>query len=934
LCGHGAKTCAATPHTMKNHPDRLGNALRAGLLAALAAFLATSVSAQTAAPASGEKDETVKLEKFVVTGSFIPIASDTPAVPVTVLSASDIAASGVTTDLTDVLKKTNPFFYGRSNLGNDNANTRSGSTAGASTVSLRNRQTLVLINGRRAAISSSAAIGAGHFVDISLIPVSAVERIEVLSDGASAIYGTDAVSGVVNIILKTRHDGVTVGGSYGVAPDAGNWSSRTANVVFGAGNDKTTVTVAAEWRRSDPLFQFERPWGLNQFRTPSFAGSINANATDFYLLNPSLNAPPQNLDLTPAQLVAQGVYQGPLTQDQVAQFFDLSRKATMFLKTNRRSLSAAAEHRFNENLTAFGDILATQSVTESVLNAQPVSGSVAGTNPFNPFAATVTARNRFIDFPRIFGNDTLGLRVVAGLRGRLGATWNWEVAADLNRTTLLRTAQNQIETAAFNAAQAAGTYNPFARVQAPGVIAGMLGTGYQDYTTRLISFDARINGELLELPAGPLQVAFGVESRAERVAMENDRNERLGAWLGATPTNPFAAKQSVGAFFAELRVPVFSREKNVKFFREFEVGLAARKEIYSKSPDPLVPKFSMRWMPLNDELVFRGTYSESFSAPDLFSLFGPSNSGFTSSINLTRYDASGTSLGVATGLRQYRNRGGSNANLVPSESRNWIAGFVWSPRRVKGLNVTLDWFDIDERDLISVIPAATVLQSVEQLGPASPYFGQIRVGTSVAGEVHFDTGTRVTAPGQITSGASDAVWLSNPRLNVAGVWQSGFDTRIEYTRDTSDWGRFTGSVTATYIHNYTSQTLPTSAPVNFTDSFSGTSTYPRFRTFTRLDWTRGNWSGGIAHTFIPEVDDLGAAVEVPITSYQTFDVRASYRFANSSLDWLKGLHLTVGLNNLLGEDPPYAIGEQDQSRDINTYDAIGRYLYVSASYKF
>jgi iron complex outermembrane receptor protein len=225
------------------------------------------------------------------------------------------------------------------------------------------------------------------------------------------------------------------------------------------------------------------------------------------------------------------------------------------------------------------------------------------------------------------------------------------------------------------------------------------------------------------------------------------------------------------------------------------------------------------------------------------------------------------------------------------------------------------------------------LQSVEQFGPASPFAHQVRLGTSVAGEVHFDSGTRVTAPGQITSGASDAVWMTNPVLNIAGVWQSGFDLRVEYTRDTQEWGRFAGSLTTTYINEYWIQNLPNSRPGNVVDGFNG-STYPRFRTFTRLDWTRRNWSAGVSHTFIPEVDDLRAAVEAPVTSYQTFDVRASYNFSGARLDWLQGLSLTLGVNNVFNEDPPLAVGEQDQGRDINTYDAVGRFIYVSANYKF
>lgn len=930
-----ANRLANPDHTMTHHIRELRAVvphLRGAATAAL--LLVPALAWAQAATGNDSAEEPVKLEKFVVTGSLIPIAADTPAVPIAITTAADIERSGVTRDLTDVLKKVNPFFFGRGNLGAENANTRANGTNGASTVALRNRPTLVLINGRRAALAPVAATGGATFIDVSLVPVTAVERVEVLADGASATYGTDAVSGVVNIILKSNYQGAEIGGTYSWAPNAGNYAARRAYATMGAGNDKTQVTVTTEWRRTDPLFQYERPWGRNQFRTPSFAGVITPdNGSTYYFLNPNLNAPPQNLDLSLAALVAAGYYSGPFNQDQVAQFFDLSEKATMFQKTNRRALTVAGEHRWSEKLTSFADIIVTASETESSLNAQPVAGNVAGDNPFNPLAGSVNVRNRFVDFPRLRASEALGVRGVVGLKGGFGDSWTWELASSLNRTTQNVRQLNLIDTAAYNAAILNGTYNPFARRQAAGVIEGMLGTGTQDFVSRLNGFDARLSGELFDLPAGPLQLGIALETRREAISMRNDRNDQTGGWLQATPTNPFAARQTVDGFGAELRVPLLGRAQNVPFFHSLEVTLAGRKEIYSSTTDPFVPKFSLRWMPLNDELVIRGTYGESFNAPALFSLFGPSNSGFTNSININRYDANGNLIGP-TGQRQYRSRGGSNPNLVPAESRNWTAGVVWSPRALKGLSVALDYFDIDERNIVGVIPITTLLQSVEQFGPASPYAHLVRLGTSVAGESHFDTGAPITARGQVTSGASDAVWVTNPALNIAGQWQSGADLRVDYRHDAKTWGRFDATVALTYIREFVVQTLPTSVPFNGVDGFSAASTLPRYRTFTNVDWTFRDVTFGLSHTWIPEVDDLVAPVPARVDAYHTFDLRVGYTFKQAGNPWLRGLRISAGVNNVFDEDPPLILGEQDQGRDINTYDAVGRLFFVSASYRF
>ena len=216
-----------------------------------------------------------KMEKFTVTGSLIPAAAGATAVPLTVIGSVEMEKTGVSTDIMDVIRSSMPSFYGGNNLGSDVANTNSGDTNGGSGLSLRNRSTLVLINGRRAATSPVVASGGGSFVDVSTIPFAAVERIEILSDGASATYGSDAVSGVVNIILKKNYNGAEVGGSYSFSTNQGNWANRSYYAVGGASFDKTSVLFTTEWKSSDPLIQNERPYSTGLFRSPTYAGIVS-----------------------------------------------------------------------------------------------------------------------------------------------------------------------------------------------------------------------------------------------------------------------------------------------------------------------------------------------------------------------------------------------------------------------------------------------------------------------------------------------------------------------------------------------------------------------------------------------------------------------------------------------------------------------------------
>ncbi len=906
---------------------------RALLCSILGGGLASVAGAQNAPARTEEK---VALEKFVVTGSLLPAAAGATANPVSVLSAPEIERTGISGDVLQLLKKTEPYFYGANNLGSDNGNIQSGSTNGGSSVSLRNRSTLILINGRRMNVHPLAAQGSSFF-DVSMIPVSAIERVEILADGASATYGSDAVSGVVNIILKSNYQGGEIGGRYGFSPNDGNYSERSYFGTFGASNGKTSVTLSTEWKKTDPLIQKERPFGKGQFRTPSYAGVINIG-NDYYYLNPSLNAPPRNLDLTPAQLVAQGIYQGPMDQTAASQFFDLSGYPTMLLKTERRSVIGSLEHIFNEKTKGFADVIYSINDTQSILNAQPVNGNVAADNANNPFNVLVTARNRFVTYPRIYNTETTSLRGVVGLKGQIGnSAWTYEVAGNFNRAISRFINNNLIDSTAYTAAVNSGVYNPFARTQAPGVVESFGGANSRNYTSELNSFDARLSGVLFNLPAGPVGFGVGASAIWESLKFENDRSDRLGLWLQATPAQPFTARSNTDSFYAETRVPIFGEGRTAPFFHVLEASLAARKDIYSQTSDPFVPKYSLRWLPFNDELAFRGTYSESFSAPILFDLRGPTNAGFTSSLNIQRFNTSGAALGTPTGSRQYRSRGGSNKDLRPSESRNWTLGAVWSPKAIKGFELSLDWFEIDERDLVASIPADVLVQDVERLGPASAFASKVRLGTSVAGELRFDDGAAVTSPGQMSNRPSDEVWITNPITNIAGNWQQGLDVRASYVYNAGNLGTFTPSITGVYLHEYVRQELPVLPARNFVDAYSDLSpkgVFPRYRTFTTLGWSKGSMTGGIAHTWVPEVDDVNWPTPFRVDSYHAFDFHFGYNFSKSANRWLRGTSLMVGVNNVFNKFPPLIRTEGNQSHDINTYDPIGRFFWVSARVKF
>jgi iron complex outermembrane receptor protein len=461
------------------------------LTSILAALLPLSVLGQeapvlsTQQPSASDEDDqsTVKMEKFTVTGSYIPSAAEALALPVVNFGDQDVRYSGEHNDTLNLLRKIAPSASG---VGSENATIRTADTYGGSTVSIHGMQTLVLIDGRRAATSSAQAVGGLEFVDLNMIPASAIDRIEVLEDGSSATYGSDAVGGVINLILKKNYNGWEAGTHYGFGTDTGHYKERQAYITGGVSNQKTSILISAEYSKHDPIYFSQRPYTNPYYGTLSYPGIVDIfdNSTfndEFYQLNPDLNAPPGGGQYSIDQLVAQGVYKDlgsssdPAVTNAISSGFNLASHQTLIQSLKRSSVLINASHRiFGDHLELFGNVLYTEAKSETSLNAQPLFPYVstpytdlieygvtppatgtqylAYTSPASPFSQAwmeqgavldedgfptagfgVTARNRLVDYPRIFRNDNTLMRAVVGLRGTINERYSWEGAYTVSR---------------------------------------------------------------------------------------------------------------------------------------------------------------------------------------------------------------------------------------------------------------------------------------------------------------------------------------------------------------------------------------------------------------------------------------------------------------------------------------------------------------------
>jgi iron complex outermembrane receptor protein len=918
---------------MNTSPSHMRRELRRALaLLSLPSLLSLSAAAQSTSTsgADAQDDKTVKLEKYTVTGSYIPAALDeTNASPVFTVTAKDIEASGLKTNVLDILRKSVPQIIGGNNIGIENANTAGNFTNGGSTVALRNTTTLVLIDGMRVVVNPVAGTGGGSFVDLNIVPVSAVERIEVLTDGASAIYGSDAVSGVINIILKKDYRGAEVGGYYGFAKSdktGASYRVRSARVVGGAGSDKTSMTFSAEWTHNDPLYERDFNYTSPVFLTSSYPGVVNDANGNFYKLAPGL--------------AAAGVY--VLTPSaQVPLGFDLSGRPTFSGELDKRIASVAMEHRFTDDLKGNVTMLYAHTFNQYNLNPQPIVfriNSNAGNTglpgiPITDVRAQV--RNRFVDNGnRVYINDTNTIRASGSLSGKISNDWGWTVDALYNHAWQDSIATNQILDSALQAGIASGLINLTAIKQDPAKVAqaGIFGDSLAINTGKLIAYNARVNGRLFDLPAGSVYTALGTGYRLEALAVRADLNSVLNpatgtsAWNNGVSLNLFNAKRTVQDMFGEVKIPLTSAQNSIPGFYTSDLDIAVRHEIYSNNAGkPTVPKVSLRWLPFNEEFLIRSTYSKSFAAPTLFSLYGPQGSGSTPSLSgLTAYNSSGQPIGTFTPI-QGNQQGGSNPNLQPSRSKSYTVGVVYSPKAFKGLSLSVDYVSIKETGLVGALAASTtMIQSVEQFGTASPYSPFVRLDNfSQLG------GHQVTGPGQLHQNPSNTFVDQFP-VNIGRQDQKGLDIAIRY-----DWtnalGAWSVNSSWNYLKSFIVQTAPDLPAVEYADT-NGFGTLPKWHERTTATWQKGAFNAMLANTYIRGVTSAGDGSHIP--SFVQFDAQFGVDVAKF-MPRFAGLRVTLGVNNIFAKYPPVDANVfNDPPADTGTYGAFGRFWFVDATYKF
>jgi iron complex outermembrane recepter protein len=911
-------------------------------------LLASISFGQQTVSTSREADRRVAtVVEVIVTGSNIPTAEETGPNPVDTYRPADLEKLGIrnTTDLTTFL----PQEAG----GTVNLNIANGGD-GTVQFNLRGflpKETLVLVDGKRVAYGSLGVAGASQSVDINLLPFVMIDHIDILKDGASAVYGSDAIAGVVNFFLIHKFRGLEIGGSYGntnlgASNDMGEWE---AWLKTGTGDDKTDIVVIADfWQRTGGLFSrdrdlssnaFQIPWGGIDARIPTEPGRVRmfrllpkmffgpGGLPQFGVNTPLPHSAP-NVQTSPfyknpfavnpnAYPGAPGIHNLRVQFDQFGTqyrgggdyfFYNFAAITPALPPADRQSFYGSFTRDLcDKYLVLFADFKYVRSFFDASLAAVPfipdpfkipgtnVGLSPAGaisvpiSNPFNPFTvADETLVINGVPVPvttRVFfrGINDTGPRhekftywdslFDVGLKGEMGEfgdyfkTWNWEAGFRYSRNegqdlSIGDASQPGLRDALMDT-NPATAFDPFlnftahnTRAARSRVYVTLQNSGQFELPLGYVT----INGNLFNLPAGPVSFALGGEYRGERMTRDRDSLNSTFQSIGSGNGQGFRVNRDVWSIYQEVRVPFTSPTWNCPGFYSFEVDFAEREEWYSQNTSTVLtphqpatssqyngqrPKVSVRWQPIDPKYIgavtLRGSYTEAFHAPTLFEM-SPAGTQNFADIALDPF----SKLTETLTLNTVEERVSGNPFLKPEVAYEWSYGVVYSPKWLKGLTLNADWWHIDLRSLISSLGAQFIIEA------------------DLPGLV-FRTppppGTPPLRNGQPDRGAVTLV--IDPNENLSGAIFEGLDYEAIYLLDSGifghgDFGRLTFTVNGTWLSRAELQVNPDTKRFGIAGEF-----LPRgFSLTSSLPWNRANLSlfyDGPADTWVQGLD-IGAVV--------------------------------------------------------------------------
>ena len=761
-------------------------------------------------------------------------------------------------------------------------------TGKGSSVNLRGlgaSSTLVLLNGERPALGGYS----GAFADVSMIPASAIARIEIVPDGASAIYGSDAVAGVVNII--PRLDFVGAESSFRIGTADGDFQDYQISQLFGAKWSSGHAMISYEFNYRGRLAAADRPFATDDLRAfggPdnrlnfSNPGTITAGGRT-YAIPRGQNGTGLSASMLTAGTSNKGdSYVGTdilPEQKRHSLFASFSQDLTPTLRFRANGLLSARS--FDQRVRPSGDGARTVPVAnpfhvDPIGTNQPISVSYSFVRDFGPETQRGVAR--------AYGG-TAGFELTAG-RWVIdaGGTWGhqFERNTTLNRANTVRLAAALADTnpaTAYNLLGDGAFTNPATIEKVRGsIVSGNAGTVW--------SISVRADGPLFTLPAGDVRLATGGEYRKETYSDRGTVNDITTATPSVGNVTLTRGPRTVRAAYGELVVPVFGEAMSIPGFRRLDLSAAVRTERYSDFGTTTNPKFGISWEPAAG-ITLRGSVGKSFRAPGFNDLRQDAASKAYFSFNVAdpRSPTGTTSIVV---LR------GNDPDIRPERATTWTAGFDLRP--MPGLHASATWFKIDYRDRISS-PAA---QLANFLVNRDIFAGIIEENPSATRVAQLYADPIFINPFGIPQANVRAV--VDARLqNLSVVRQSGLDFDLGYAFDAGG-GKLDFGVAATWIFHI-KQALTETAPVSDVVDVLGNPVDIRAR--GRASWTSGGFGAALFVNYVDGYTNKTNVLPQQVSAWTTFDLQLSYRFGNAG-GALNGTRISLSATNILDRAPPYA----------------------------
>jgi len=945
------------------------NWLNASMMALAIGIAATAVAPSALAQDASESQE------VVVTGSRIRVNPLTQTQPITTVGQEAIAKTGLVSTA-DVLQRLPLAGGGLNTKVNSSGNFGNppdggGVGAGAAEIDLRflgAPRTLVLVDGLRW-VNGASASGVPGAVDLNTIPPSMIARIEVLQQGASPIYGSDAIAGVVNIITKREQDGLEASYQYGQFVDDGDGVSQDFNLSWGMHSSATSFVGGLGYVRQEAVLSADRP--TTAFPTP-FTNACDASCSSGTPLGRFLVSDPNTLtalDLTLKGALGVGGVPNYVPGDPTGAASDFKAFTTadrfnfqpfnyVVTPTDRFSAFGQFTQEFGNDIALH--VRASYVNRESSNQAAPLplfvgpdagngnlldTVSIDATNPYNPFGFTLGAGTltfvgrRVVEAgPRHFDQEVDTTNLTAILEGdfqMFGNNWNWDVNAVYSVNHAEQTMYGNV-----NAQRVVQALGPLAACTGECVPLNLFG-GAGSITPEMLNFigfiqhdvseqklndySANITGNLFDLPAGPLGIAAGVEHRHTEGFFEPDPIVAAG-FSSDIPAQPSSGDIDVDEAYAELRIPILADQP---FFRELTATLAARIFDYSTSGSDETFQAGLNWRP-TDDLLFRASWGEGFRAPSIGELFG-SASRFDQEVRdpCSNFNNTGVSAAViqnciangvpANGSYTQLNAQvpvitSGNEDLQPETSEGYSFGAVWQPSWLEDtawsdrVSVEVNYSNISLDAAIKAQNGQSLLDRCAQTNDA----------------LSCATITR-TATGAISG-------IANPLINIGGIETDSVDLTVNYRSPSTGVGVFSVTSSTNFLMSF-DEIVPTSTGFATTDR-KGTErgnpdqAYPEVKSNLAVDWDWQTLGATVTARYIDAVEEP-AGVNNTLDSVTYFDAQFRWRPAMFQDKWV----LAVGVNNITDEDPPGCFSCGLNNFDPTTYDAPGRLGYIRISYK-